>query len=212
MNNLLAFGLMIMVLGAAQNLRADWKEVRKLVLQGEALSDKKQQESVYRRAYTMAQGSVKSNPNNSQEHLWLANSAGRLAMVAPNDERIKLSKVVKDNSQRAITLDGKNGQAYMTLGAWHYYVADLSWVQKTAAETLYGGLPDASFEDAVKNLTQALKHGVENPVEVYYLRALAYRELDKDDSARADFKRCTESKARNERERELQQRARKRMG
>lgn len=212
MKNLLAFGLIILVMGAAQNMRADWKEVRKLVLQGEALSDKEKQESVYRRAYTLAQNSVKSNPNNSQEHLWLANSAGRLAMVAPNEERIKLSKVVKDNAQRAIALDAKNGQAYMTLGAWHYYVADLSWVQKTAAQALYGGLPDASFEDAAANLTKALQHGVENPVEVYYLRALAYRQLDKDDSARADFKRCTEAVARNDRERELQQRARKRMG
>lgn len=212
MKNLVALGLLLLVAGGVHEARADWKDVRNLVLQGEKLSDEDQQEPIYRRAYTLAQRSVAANPKSSHEYLWLANAAGRLAMVASTDERIKLSKVVKENAERAIALDASNGAAYMTLGAWHYYVADLSWVQRTAAKTLYGGLPEASFKDAENYLTRALKHGVENPVEVYYLRALTYRKLERDDAARADLKRCTEAKARNDRERQLQQRAKKRLG
>jgi|GEM_PF-2400033 len=202
-------GLLAVLAGGAQHLYADWKEVRSLIVQGETQKDRKQQEAIYRRAYTMAQRSVAASPGSSNEHLWLANAAGRLAMVVSNDERIELSKVVKDNAERAIALDGRNGQAYMTLGAWHYYVAGLSWVQRTAANVFYGGLPDASYRDAVNNLSKAVKFGVENPVEAYYLRALTYRKLDNDQAARADFRRSAEAKARNARERELQQKARK---
>lgn len=196
---------------AAPQARADWKEVRTLVLSGEKLSSDDQQESVYRRAYEMAQRSVAANPKSSHEYLWLANAAGRLAMVASNKERIQLSKVVKESAERAISLDAKNGQAYMTLGAWHYYVANLSWVQRSAAKAFYGDIPDASFKDAVANLSKAIQYGVENPVEVYYLRGLAYREMDNDAAARADFQRCTQAQARNAGEQKIQKRARERM-
>ncbi len=196
---------------AAPQARADWKEVRTLVLSGEKLSNDDQQESVYRRAYEMAQRSVAANPKSSHEYLWLANAAGRLAMVASNKERIQLSKVVKESAERAISLDPKNGQAYMTLGAWHYYVANLSWVQKSAAKAFYGDIPEASFKTAVANLSKAIQYGVENPVEVYYLRALAYREMDNDTAALADFQRCTQAQARNAGEQKIQKRAREKM-
>ncbi len=196
----------------ASHACADWKDVRNLVISGEKLTSDDEQEPVFRRAYTMAQRSVAQNPNSSHEHLWLANAAGRLAMVAPTKERIQLSKVVKESAERAITLDNKNGAAYMMLGAWHYYIANLSWMQKSAVKAFYGGLPDASFETAVDNLSKALTYGAENPVEVYYLRSLAYKELENDAAACADLQRCVQAKARNDAERKIQQRARKRLG
>jgi hypothetical protein len=100
---------------------------------------------------------------------------------------VGLSKVVKDHAERAIQLDPKNGAAYMVLGAWNFYVADLSWLERSAAKVLYGEIPSASYRDAVTNLTRALQLGVENKIEVYYLRGRAYEELDNDNAA-ADFK------------------------
>jgi tetratricopeptide (TPR) repeat protein len=128
-------------------------------------------------------------------------------LIAPTKERIALSKVVKDNAERAIKLDPKNGAAYMTLGAWHFYVADLSWVERTAAKVLYGGLPPASYKEAVKNLTKALEFGADNPVEIYYIRGRAYKELDMATEAANDFYSCREGKARNPEERRMQKEA-----
>ncbi|MBS1911832.1 MAG: hypothetical protein JST22_07585 [Bacteroidetes bacterium] len=195
----------------AQAARADWTAVRDLVRSGDKLSDENKQEEIYRRAYTTAQTSVKANPRSSNEYLWVAISAGRLALVASTSERIQLSKVVKDNAERAIALDAANGQAYMVLGAWHFYVSDLGWFQKNAAKVFYGGLPPASYEDAVKYLTKSLQIGVENPVEVYYLRGRANEELDRDAAAANDYRACIQGNARSEKEREMQQEARKRL-
>jgi hypothetical protein len=99
----------------------------------------------------------------------------------------------------------------MTLGAWHFYVADLSWIQKKAASVLYGGLPPASYSQAVDLLTRALTYGVPNPVEVYYIRGRAHEELDQDAAARADFQACVAGAARNQKERGMQKEAREKL-
>ena len=192
-------------------LRADWTAVRALVQQGDKLTDESKQEEIYRKAYAMAQASAAANPKVSNEFLWLAAAAGRLALVAPTGERIRLSKVIKDNAERAIALDNTNGSAYMVLGAWHFYVSDLSWIQKNAAKAFYGGLPPATYQDAVSNLTKALKYNAENPVEIYYLRGRAHEELDQDAAAHADYKSCIAGSPRNEKERGMQQDARDRL-
>jgi tetratricopeptide (TPR) repeat protein len=200
-----------MLLCAAMPLRADWTAVRALVQQGDKITDETKQEEIYRKAYTMAQASAAANPKVSNEFLWLAAAAGRLALVASTGERIRLSKVVKDNAERAIALDNSNGSAYMVLGAWHFYVSDLSWIQKNAAKAFYGGLPPASYQDAVTNLTKALKYNAENPVEIYYIRGRAYEELDQDAAARNDFKACIAGSPRNEKERGMQKEAREKL-
>jgi len=192
--------------------RADWKDVRELIRRGDQLDDAGEQEKIYRQAYELAQSSTTARPALSNEHLWLANAAGRLALVAPTGERIRLSKVVKDNAEEAIRLDPKNGPAYMTLGAWHFYVADLNWFQKNAAKVLYGGLPPASYREAVENLGKALSiGGVENFVEIYYLRGRAYEELDESTAAAADYRTCLSRTARNQKERDMQADARERL-
>jgi tetratricopeptide (TPR) repeat protein len=195
----------------APSARANWESVRDLVRQGDKLSDEDKQEQLYRQAYAAAKTSVAAAPNSSNEHLWLAIAAGRLGLIASTKERIELSKVVKDHAERAIALDAKNGQAYMVLGAWHFYVADLSWVQKNAAKIFYGGLPPASYQEAVNNLTKSLKYGVDNPVETYYLRGRAYEELDNDAAAAADYKLCIQGKARSQKELDLQSDAKDRL-
>jgi tetratricopeptide (TPR) repeat protein len=197
----------LVFLFVASSVFADWTEVRDLVRKGDGETSNGVREKTYRKAYAIAQKSARENPNVSNEYLWLANAAGRIGQLASTQEKIEMSQVVKENAIRAISLDPKNGGAYMTLGAWHFYVADLSWVERAAAKVLYGGLPPASFKEAVKNLTKALEFGAENPVEIYYLRGRAYKELDMTAEAGSDFYSCMEGKARNAEERRMQKEA-----
>ncbi len=201
----------IALVAAVASARADWTQVRDIVRAADKLGDEEKQESAYRRAYTAAQSSTAAAPNSSNEHLWLAISAGRLGLVSGTGERVRLSKVVKDHAERAIALDARNGQAYMVLGAWHFYVADLSWFQKNAAKVFYGGLPPASYQDAVTYLTKSLQIGIENPVEAYYLRGRAYEELDNERAAATDYRACIAAAARSLKEQNMQKDARERL-
>ncbi len=203
---------LLLALTLLQTSGSDWHAVRDLVRHGDEQTSEEAQAETYRKAYAVARASVVARPKVSAEYLWVANAAGRLALVAPNAERVQLSRVVKDNAEKAIALDPKNGQAHMTLGGWHFYMADLGWLQKNAAKALYGGLPPASFEKAVEHLGRALAlGGAENIVEIYYLRGRAYEELDLEASAEADYRRCVVTPARNVREKGLQEDAKKRL-
>ena len=185
--------------------------MRDIVQKAERISDEDQRETLLRQAYDAAQASVKGSPNSSNEHLWLAIAAGRLGIASSNKERVQLSKVVKDHAERAIALDPRNGTAYMVLGAWHFYVSDLSWLERNAAKVLYGQLPPASYRDAVTNLTKALQLGVDDKIEAYYLRGRAYDGLDNESAAAADYKACLAMTARNPRETRAQRDARRRV-
>lgn len=188
---------------------AQWTEVKRLMHEADAEPAKR--DSLLNAAYATAMRDVKAQPAVAMERLWLANSAGRLAQTKPSREKLELSKIVKSQAEAAIQLDPNLWAAHMTLGAWHFYVADLSWIERNLAKVLYGKLPDASYEEAVKHLTLAIGGGVDNPVECYYIRGMAYDELDQDANAKADYRAALRLPARNAREREMQQKAREKL-
>lgn len=196
----------MMILGGATDAAAGWTEIRDMLAKAEGLG-KAQQEKIYRAAYEKSTAEVKRGSAGSNDYLWLAIAAGRVAQVAGNKEKITLSKVVKDNAEKAISLDKNNGTAYATLGGWHYYVADLSWMERNAAKLIYGTLPSASYEKAVEYLSKAISLGVAG-MEIYYMRANAYDEMDRDQQAAADFRKIVSMQAKTPREKEMQAEAR----
>jgi tetratricopeptide (TPR) repeat protein len=197
---LLSLLLMVPLTSSAQ-----WTEVKRLM--NEADASPAARDSLLNRAYSTAMQSVRDQPSVAMERLWLANSAGRLAQTKGSREKLELSKIVKSQAEAAIQLDPNLAGAHMTLGAWHFYVADLSWIERNIAKMLYGKVPDASYAEAVKQLTLALRGPVDNPVECYYIRGMAYAALDDDVRALADYRSALGLPPRNAREREMQRKA-----
>lgn len=190
---------------------ASWTRVRDMVHEADRISDVDKRIALLRKAYAEARETVRRSPRESNAFLWLANSAGRLAQAVGMNEKLNLAKVVKESAEKAVALDPKNGAAHMTLGAWHFYVADVSWVERNAAKALFGELPSATYETAIDHLTKALTHGVENPIEARFLRGRAFAEIEDDAKATADFRTCMATPARNDSEKRFQGRARKRI-
>lgn len=190
---------------------AGWAEIRQMVHQADKLTDADKREALLRKAYSDALESVRRAPRVSNEYLWLANAAGRLAQAVGQKEKIALAKVVKENAERAIALDPNNGAAHMTLGAWHFYVADISWVERNLAKALFGKVPEASFATAVSHLTKALAQGVDNPIEVLWLRGRAHEALGNDTKATADYRAAVNAAARSAAEGRYQERARRKL-
>lgn len=195
---------MLLLLPAASH--AQWQEVKRQM----AVADmgKGNVDSLREATYLFAKASLAKNPNSADEHWWFANAAGRYAQASPSRRKIELSKVVKYHAEEAIRLNPTHAGAHLTLGGWHFYVADLSWVEKNISKVLFGKLPDASYEKAVYHLTFAINNNVEEILEAYYIRALAYDALDEEAKARADFKAVLTHKARTNQERRKQQEAR----
>ena len=95
-----------------KNYEAAWKLARAYVDVGEKLSDKKERRSHYEKGYEYAKRAVEINPNGSKGHLFLSIAIGRVALDAGAKERVQLSKEVKSEADKALTIDPEDDAGY----------------------------------------------------------------------------------------------------
>lgn len=113
--------------------------------------------AAYRHALTMADRALAAGPNNAWAHLAKAAAAGRAApLVESNEKRIELSRATKKHADRTIELDSTIAWGYYIRGVWNRKVADLGFFKRIGVRA-HGGLPDASFEQAVADLRRAME-------------------------------------------------------
>ena len=109
------------------------------------------------RSVSYARKAVSVAPKHSMAQVSLAIAYGQKAVVAPNSEKVELSKLVRQHAVRALELESDNHVAMLVLGIWNREVATLSWILKLALDVVYGGLPDASLEESHRLLRRAMR-------------------------------------------------------
>ncbi|MBK9250000.1 MAG: hypothetical protein IPM69_18320 [Ignavibacteria bacterium] len=81
---------------------------------------------------------------------------GSVAEVASIKEALLLSKDVKKYAEAALKFNPNHSGANHVLGMWNFRIANLNFIQRTAANALFGGLPEgASNDNALKYLQKA---------------------------------------------------------
>jgi tetratricopeptide (TPR) repeat protein len=176
----------------SRNYEAAWKSSRAYVDVGEKLSDKKERRSYYEKGYEYAQKAVAINPDGSKGHLFLSIAIGRVALDAGAKERVKLSKEVKREVDKALTIDPHDDVAWHVLGRWHRRLSSLSWIEKSFANIFLGGVPkEASMENAVDCFKKAIQL---NPTHInHHLElAITYEKMGKKDLAAAAYTKVLE--------------------
>uniref|UniRef100_A0A665TSL0 Regulator of microtubule dynamics protein 2 n=1 Tax=Echeneis naucrates TaxID=173247 RepID=A0A665TSL0_ECHNA len=76
---------------------------------------------------------------------------GIMAEYDTVQNKIKNGYIFKDHLDKAIELKPEDPMSYYLLGRWCYAVAQLSWLERKVAATLFGEPPTATVEDALKN-------------------------------------------------------------
>jgi tetratricopeptide (TPR) repeat protein len=118
---------------------------------------KARQKELGLKAVDYARRAVAADPKNALAQLALAICYGRVAPLLDNQTKINYSKLVKEHAEKSLSLDPSNDYAYHVLGAWHYELAGLNPLLRAIAKMIYGGLPDASYEEAVKYFKKAIE-------------------------------------------------------
>jgi tetratricopeptide (TPR) repeat protein len=144
----------------------------------------------YRAALTLAEKALTVKESSADAHLARAVAEGRLALDAGRQERVERSRAVKRHADRAIALDSTLAGAYHVRGRWHREVSDLNFLERTVVRTVYGGLPDASFEEAVQNFRRAI--ALEDERFHHLELAKTYLMMDRPDDARAQLETVLE--------------------
>ncbi len=95
-------------------------------------------------------------PNDPEAQLCVAISYGKVLPLQGNRERIENSRIIKAAAEKVIKLDPRNDLGWHVLGRWHLLMADVGGVKRALAQVVYGNLPVATNEDAVRCFEKAI--------------------------------------------------------
>lgn len=111
--------------------------------------------TVGEKALDYSQRAVALDPLNAKARLSLAVSYGRLTDFVGNKVKLEYSRLMRDQALKSIELDPTDDFAWHVMGRWHYGVANVNAVLKAMARIVYGGMPVASNEEAVRYFKKA---------------------------------------------------------
>jgi tetratricopeptide (TPR) repeat protein len=136
-----------------------------------AAEDPREKRRRVEQALACAQRACDLEPGNAVNQLSLAVCYGKLGLYADIRDRIEYARRVRSCAERALALDPHYAYAHHVLGQWNYEVASLGRTQRFLVGLLFGGLPDASTAEAVRQLECAVAL---SPDTVSHRLALGY--------------------------------------
>ncbi len=96
-------------------------------------------------------------PDNAENVLSVAVCLGKLGLYSGAREKVRYSRLLREEAERALSLDPKYAWAHHVLGRWHYEVAELGGATRLVVKIIYGGLPKATVAEAVRHLQRAVE-------------------------------------------------------
>ena len=136
----------------------------------------------FERGLETANAALAADSSNGYAHFSRSMAEGRLALAAGTRERIERSRAVKYHADRAIALEDDIDGAYNARGQWNREVASLGFMSRAIVRTVYGGLPEASYEQAVEDFQAAIE--IEDRILHRYELARTYAVMDRPADAR----------------------------
>ena len=159
-----------------------WRSAFLFVRIGYRFDSEERQKQYYEKGIARARKAMAVDSTDTNSNFVLAAALGRKAMISGPNERVSASREIKKYAERAIASDSTHAGAWHVLGRLHFKLANLGFAERLAANTLFGGIPDASEEKAVQFLEKAVE--LEPDLIIYYFDlARVYRHVGKIDKA-----------------------------
>jgi tetratricopeptide (TPR) repeat protein len=116
---------------------------------GNRLHDRSGKADYFRAARTYAVAALRVNPNHTESNFVMAMAMGRLALISSGREKLIAVNDIRAYVEKSIRLDPSNFKPYHIMGKWNYEVSNLSFGERTMAKWFFGGVPQASLQEAI---------------------------------------------------------------
>lgn len=97
------------------------------------------------------------NSNDAEAHKWFAILTGAYGDYLGMKEKIEGGYVFKTHVEKAITLRPEDASLRHLVGRFKYEVANLSWIERKVANTLFAEVPAATLPEAIEDFKAAHK-------------------------------------------------------
>ena len=104
----------------------------------------------YEEAHEHARQLLAAYPDSAGSHFAYAAAIGRIAQSAGARDRVRMSTEIRESAEKAVELDPQHARAWNVLGVWHHRAANLSRLERLAANALFGGAPEGASNDAAR--------------------------------------------------------------
>lgn len=166
-----------------KNFKALWRTSFLYSRIGNRLKGEDNQKEYYNKAIDYARRALAVDSTHTQSNFVMAVAKGRKALISGARERVAASRAIKKYADRAIKYDSTNAGAWHVLGRWNFKVANLSWIERAAANTLFGGIPGNATNAKAKEYIQKAISYSDDYVLYYYDLATVYKEMGQDQQA-----------------------------
>jgi tetratricopeptide (TPR) repeat protein len=95
-------------------------------------------------------------PNDSEAQLSPAITYGKMLPFESSKEQVTATPKIKEAADKALALDPRNDIAWHVLGRWHQVLTNISLVKRMVGEVVYGKLPPATNEEAIRCFERAI--------------------------------------------------------
>jgi tetratricopeptide (TPR) repeat protein len=138
------------------------------------LRDKHKSESLAQAGLGIAKRAEAANGNNAQYHMLVGQLCGQVIPANPIMGTLKYGQCARDEIDKAIQLDPKLAEAYVTRGVGNYYLPQQM-----------GGGPELAIKDFDKAISLD-----SNLADAYLWKGIALRKMNKNAEAREAFQRA----------------------
>ncbi|HEY3757478.1 MAG TPA: hypothetical protein VGL42_15100 [Opitutaceae bacterium] len=153
----------------------------------------------------------RAQPNNAVFLTAVAISYGKLSSCSDVSRKVSLSRTIYADASKAVQADPNYAWGHHVLGRWNYAVARVNGTSRMWVKLFYGGLPEASFDAAEKELTRATELEPKEPahwIELGFIESAEGRTAD----ARKCWQRGLDLPGRQRYQTEYKAQARKALG
>ena len=144
--------------------------------------DKKWKEKYYREAFSFSQTALEKDSTSFGPHKWFAVTLSALGDFVSTKEKIQNSFLIKEHSLKALEYKPKDPTTLHMLGRWCYAVANVGWIERKLAATLFASPPESSFAEAIGYFQKAHELHVWTG-NIFWL-GMAYESEGKHDSSK----------------------------
>ena len=150
---------------------------------GNRIDDEEKRDEYLYHAVSISEKALETDDSVADVHFTYAVAMGRVANHASGSDALELAKKIRDHSQKALEIDPEHEGAMHVLGMWHMRMANLSMTERTAAYTLFGGVPEGAENDkAEEYLNKAIEF--DPNMILYHLDLAKFYEM-KDEQGKA---------------------------